>query len=281
MTTRYPDPFLEIRVEFVELPLPGIGLCAGYEGGVWRAIQLADHIFNWLPYVGLNQEHQFEFGSSNFVELLQIACAHIYKTKKTATRGEIGELLLHLACILHFHTAPVICKLILKTSSNDTVKGFDGIHVIVKGSEFELWLGESKFYIDGRSAIREAVKSIKEHIAPAFLATEKAMVLGHIGPNVPHRQEILRLFRRQTSGDKLIQMSVFPVLIAYESESVSSFQQLCDEYAAHLREEVAELRSLFATEAKDLTLRFQLIFVPLGKKQDVVDRFDQKLEAFL
>lgn len=281
MTIHYPDPFLEIRVETIDLPAPTIGLCAGYDGGLWRARELADHLFDWLPYVGLNQEHQFEFGSSNFVELLRVASAHIYNTRKTSTRGEIGELLLHLACILHFDTVPVICKLILKTSSNDTVKGFDGVHVVVKGDEFELWLGESKFYTDGRSAIREAVTSIRDHIAPAFLSTEKAMVLGHIGPNIPHRKEILRLFRQQTSGDKLIEMAVFPILIAYESGSVSSFQQLCNEYSAHLEEEVAALRDYFCHESDKLTLRFQLIFVPLGRKQDVVDRFDQKLEAFL
>jgi hypothetical protein len=28
-------------------------------------------------------------------------------------------LLLHLACILHFGTIPVVCKLVLKSSSND------------------------------------------------------------------------------------------------------------------------------------------------------------------
>ena len=281
MTILYPDPFLEVRVDFIDLPVPGAGLCAGYEGGLWRGTQLADHLFNWLPYVGLNQEHQFEFGSATFVELLKIACAHIYNTRKTDTRGELGELLLHLCCILHYGTVPVLCKLILKTSSNDTVKGFDGIHIVVTGDTFELWLGESKFYIDGRSAIREAVKSIEEHIAPAFLSTEKAMVLGHIGPGVPRRADVLRLFKQQTSGDTLIEMSVFPVLVAYESKSVRSHQQLCDEYTEALRSEVAALRTYFCTAAKDLPLRFRLIFVPLGSKQDVIDRFDKKLEAFL
>jgi hypothetical protein len=120
---------------------------------------LADHLFQWLPYAALSQENQLAFGSNNFVEMLRLAAAHIYKTKKTATRGEIGELMLHLACILHFKTIPVMCKLVLKTSSNDTVKGFDGVHLLPRDSSFELWLGESKFYTDPQDSIREAARS--------------------------------------------------------------------------------------------------------------------------
>lgn len=281
MASKYPDPFLEIRVEDVALRPPHAALCAGYEGGSWRCAQLADHLFQWLPFAALNQEHQLAFGASNFVELLKLAAAHIYNTKKTVSRGEIGELLLHLICILHYDTVPVLCKLILKTSSNDTVKGFDGVHVVSKGAEFELWLGESKFYIDGREAIREAVKSIKEHILPSFLNTEKAMVFGHIGPGIPHREEIIKLFKAQTSADELLKKAAFPVLIAYESQSVAAFNALCSEYVEQLRSEVEGLKALFSAQAAGVVLRFRLIFVPLGRKMDVVERFDKKLEAFL
>jgi Cap4 SAVED domain len=118
MPLTYPDPFLEVRCSEITQPFPATGLCAGYEGGKWRSDQLADHLFQWLPYAALNQEHQLGFGSHNFVEMLRLAAAHIYKAKKTASRGELGELLLHLACILHFKTVPVMCKLVLKSSAN-------------------------------------------------------------------------------------------------------------------------------------------------------------------
>jgi hypothetical protein len=282
MAVVYPDPFLEVRVEHLELPPPATTLCSGFDGGVWRSVQLADHMFQWLPYAALNQEHQLSFGSHNFVEMLRLAAAHIYNTKKTLTRGELGELLLHLSCILHFETVPVMCKLILKSSSNDTVKGFDGVHVLATGPEtFDLWLGESKFYTDPKEAIRDAVESVREHILPKFLATEKAMIFGHLGPDIPHREQIVRLFRTQTSGDNLIQMSVFPVLIAYESRSVAATAALTDAYVQSLAEEVGKLRAYFLEKAEDIPLRFQLILVPMGKKKDVVDSFDQKLVPFL
>jgi hypothetical protein len=280
MPITYPDPFFEIRVTHLELPAPAAALCSGYDGGVWRSARLADHMFQWLPYAALNQEHQLSFGSHNFVEMLKIAASHIYTTKKKANRGELGELLLHLACVLHFKTIPVICKLILKTSSNETVKGFDGVHLLVVNETFELWLGESKFFTDPKEAIRDAVKSVKDHILPGFLATEKAMIIGHIAQDIPHRNSVVQLFKSQTSGDKLLEMAVFPVLIAYESKSVASFTSVCDEYVNSLREETIALKAYFQETAKEIGIRFQLIFVPMHLKADVVKSFDKKLEAF-
>jgi hypothetical protein len=281
MPVVYPDPFLEVRYHALEPLPPTTSLCAGYDGGVWRSASFADHLFNWLPYAALSQEHQLAFGANNFVGMLRVAAAHIYNTKKTTTRGEIGELMLHLACILHFKTIPVMCKLVLKSSSNDTVKGFDGVHLMPKGSSFELWLGESKFYIDPKEAIREAVKSIKDHVLPQFLATEKAMIFGHVAPDIPHRDEVLKLFKSQTSGDELLKRAVFPVLITYESASVAGHNIVADPYVQSLRKEVEALRTYFGGKAAGITLRFELLFVPLGKKKDVVDSFDQLLEAFL
>lgn len=281
MSLTYPDRFLEVRCTDLSQPYPTTGLCAGYEGGAWRKDRLADHLFQWLPYAALNQEHQLGFGSHNFVEMLRMAAAHIYKTQKTVSRGELGELLLHLACILHFDTVPVICKLVLKSSSNDTVKGFDGVHLLRVEKNFEMWLGESKFYTDGKEAIRDAIESVKNHVLPTFLATEKAMIFGHIGKDIPRRDEVIRLFKSQTSGDELLKMAVFPILVTYESDSIASFREVSGDYIKNLASEIADLRAYFGRCATSLKLRFQLVFVPLGSKKDLIESFDKMLEAFL
>lgn len=280
MSVKYPDPLLEVRACVLDSPAL-ISLCAGYEAGSWRSKALADHLFQWIPFVALDQESQLSMGAHNFLEMIERAAAHIYKTKKTSTRGELGEILLHLACVTNFNTFPVLCKLILKTSSNDTVKGFDGIHVLAKDDGIELWLGESKFYEDPKSAIREAITSIKDHIVPAFLNTEKAMIIGHVGEGVPRRNEVLDLFRKQTSLDRIFDIAVFPVLIAYESKSISSFDKLCEEYRLRIEDEAAELRNYFYERAKNIPLKFQLIFVPIENKKDVVGHFDRRLESFV
>jgi len=281
MAVQYPDPFLEVRVDLVELLNPLRALCAGYENENWRSVQLADHLFGWVPYVALMQEHQLSFASHNFVELLKLAAAHIYDTKKTETRGELGEILLHLACVLHFNCEPIVCKLVLKSASNDTVKGFDGVHVKLLPENFEIWLGESKFYKDPQKAIRDAVSSVKEHILPHFLKSEKAMLFAHIGKDVPRRSEIASLFRPSTSIDKLLAVSVFPIMIAYESKAVASHGTICEQYVNMLQAEVEALRVYFGEKAAQISLKFQLILVPLESKDAVVASFDDKLKPFL
>ena len=106
------------------------------------------------------------------------------------------------------------------------------------------------------------------------------MIFGHVGKDIPHRDAVLTLFKQQTSGDKLLAMSVFPILVTYESSSVSVFTELSDAYVKNLTAEVGKLRAYFGGRVTDLNLRFQLIFVPLGKKKDLVDSFDKRLGAF-
>ena len=281
MTVIYPDPFLEVRVQRLDTDAAMKALCAGYENKLPRTTGLADHLFNWIPYIGLTQEDQLALGSHNFLDLLSVAARHIYDTKKTASRGELGEILLHLACILEFGTTPVICKLALKSSANDIVKGYDGVHLLPVEDDFEIWLGESKFYKgNGTSAVTDAVASIADHFIAEFVSAEKAMIYGHITQNTPHYEELRRLFRRQTSGDELLKKAVFPVLICYESKSVKSFEALSDEYTLALGQEIKGLEDHFAkkcAEADISGVRFQLIFIPIDEKATLVERFDLKL----
>ncbi|MEX3314818.1 DUF1837 domain-containing protein [Sulfitobacter sp. PS-8MA] len=257
-----------------------IGLCAGYEGNKWRAKKLAGHIFSWLPQVALDQTRKDTLDAANWHERVELAAAHVYRTKKTESRGEIGEILLHIACVQEFGTLPVLCKLILKTSHNDTVKGFDAVHVVYNKGDIELWLGESKFYTDPRRAIRDALASVREHLLPAFLDTEKAMLYGHIPEGIPQADGLQKLLHQNTTSDKLLKQSVFPVLIAYESTAISKHSDLTDEFQKEIEGEISALHQLVADSKSDIKVRLQLIFVPMHLKADLVEFFDKKLEAF-
>ena len=275
-----PAKFLEVRCTTIVGGSESISLCAGYEGEAWRAKKLAGHIFAWLPFVALDQTRKDTLAAANWYERVQLAAAHIYKTRKTKSRGEIGEILLHIACMQEFKTEPILCKLILKTSHNDTVKGFDAVHLAYNETGFEIWLGESKFYDDPKQAISESLKSIREHLLPSFLDTEKAMLYGHIGSGVPYSEEVQSLFHQNISSDELLKKAVFPVLIAYQSDTIAKNKKLCDELVEQLQEEVSALHGRFMERASDINIRLQLIFFPMHLKSEVIKYFDQKLEAF-
>ena len=155
-----PTPFLEVRVHRLDLA-PGLtGLCAGYEQGAWRDDQLAGHLMKWIPEFALKHSEREALNSATAVEMMQQAAKNIFATDKYSRRGEFGELLLHVAIRQCFDTLPAISKIYYKDGPNETVKGFDAVHVVTTGADLELWLGEVKFYEDLSTAISHVVAEL-------------------------------------------------------------------------------------------------------------------------
>src|ERR1700712_1625726 len=44
-----PEPLLEVVLADLDIQPTLTGFCAGFEGGRWRAVELARHLFEWLP----------------------------------------------------------------------------------------------------------------------------------------------------------------------------------------------------------------------------------------
>jgi hypothetical protein len=139
-------PFLEVRIKRTEAEADLLGLCAGYEASQWRAEGLAKALLRSLPQFALPIEQWHSFNTATGVEQLARAARAIYTTTKYHNRGEVGELLLFSIMREHYNSEPIVSKFYFKSSANDTVKGFDAVHVVSNGNEPELWLGEVKFY---------------------------------------------------------------------------------------------------------------------------------------
>src|SRR5690606_2224805 len=139
------------------------GASAGYEAGQWRHEQMADYLFDWLLEFALKYSELEDLNSSSARRLLQKAARTVFNTPKYQKRAEFGELLLHALVRAAVNSQPAISKIYYKTSANETVKGFDAVHVGENGDELELWLGEVKFYKDLSAAIREVTKELEAH----------------------------------------------------------------------------------------------------------------------
>jgi hypothetical protein len=126
---------MEVIVERVDLTPRLLGLCANFEAGNWRTDGLAAHALKWLPEFALKYEEWSNLSHENAVELIVKAARKIYKTEKFKTRGEFGELFLHIAVRQHFKTFPAVSKIFFKDSPNKTVAGFDIAHVVYRTTE--------------------------------------------------------------------------------------------------------------------------------------------------
>ena len=90
--------------------------------------------------------------------------------KKYLSRGEFGELILHLL-LRDFHkTIPLLSKIYFKDSYGVTVHGFDAVHIMPDTKT--LWLGESKLY-------NECMQRSSSDTRSGFCRTLKTVFIGH------------------------------------------------------------------------------------------------------
>ena len=88
-------------------PLPAAGTyCAGFEVAVWRCDALANHLVEWMADYAL-KEDELRVHHGNMYVRLREAAARIYTSDAYATRGEIGEIVLHAICREFFGTVPI------------------------------------------------------------------------------------------------------------------------------------------------------------------------------
>jgi HamA len=275
-----PRPFMEIRVHDLTVMPTVTGLCIGYERGQWRAPQFADHLMEWLPEFALTYTEIEGIHSGNMVALMREAAKKVYATKKFKNRGEFGELFLHAAIRQVFGSLPAISKIYYKSARNETVKGFDAVHVISGAEGLELWLGEAKFYDDIGRAIRDVVKELKVHTERDYLRDEFLLIAGKIDQSWPHAESLKTLLSPNTSLDQVFKSVSIPVLLTYDSPCVATHKECSEDYVKEFRKEV--MRHYVAFKSKELpkNVTVHLFLLPLELKQGLIAELDRKLRGW-
>jgi hypothetical protein len=275
-----PDPFFTVRVKNQTKSPTLTGLCVGYERGEWRASELADHVMEWLPEFALNFTERKSLGHQNSVKLLKRAAAAVYATDKFSRRGEFGELLLHAAVRQVFNSVPAISKLFYKTARNDTVKGFDAVHVVGPANDLELWLGEVKFYSNIKKAMTDVVKELQLHTGTSFLKGEFAVITNMLDKAWPHAEALRALLRPNVSLDAVFSRMCIPVMLTYDSPCIAG-NIVCDnKYITDFTSELDSHHAAFAGMALPKDIRIHLFLLPLKKKDAIVTLMDKKLKQW-
>jgi hypothetical protein len=159
------------------------------------------------------------------------------------------------------------------------VKGFDAVHVVVNGDEFELWLGESKFYIDINDAIRDVVKELEEHSKSKYLRTEFALILNKLDPSFEHSEKIQKLLDQNTSLDEIFKRVCIPILLTYESKTIQDYNKLKDTYKQQLEDEIRRHFATFSASTLPEELKIHLILFPLKNKAELNEKLKDRLVA--
>lgn len=276
------QPVLQVRVQLYE-PMPALTtLCPGYELKAWRAADLVQDVFHrHLASFALSYTEFESIKGDTAARSLSRAAQIVYTTDKYAKRGEFGELFLHAVARDFFNAQPAISKIYYKDSANNTVKGFDCVHVVAVGDAIEIWLGEVKFYTNLRAAIRDVVAELHEHCEALFLKREFVAITNKLDLDWPHSQTVAQLLDSANSLDEIVGSLVVPVLLTYDSEAVANHHVVGPEYITSLRTEGEVARDSFIEKFNppfDITI--QLILMPLKNKQQLATMMHEKLQTW-
>lgn len=281
-TVDHPEPFLTIRYEDLSGPAPATAWCAGYENGEWRDRQLAEHLIEWLPEFALRYSEWNGIRHHNAVRMFAKAAQSIYLSTKYKSRGEFGEVLLHAMIRQRFKTIPAISKYYYKDSNNDTVKGFDAVHVVENEGELELWLGEAKFYEKLTDAIAAITAELEEHTQRDYLRNEFAAITNKIDDSSPFAEKLKKLIDKNTSLDEIFARTCIPLLITYDSDAVGKNKAVCATYDAEFKAEVEKNYRALLGKIPGLPaeLRLQVLLFPLKSKQNLIKVMDEVLKTW-
>jgi hypothetical protein len=284
----HPDYFLEVVFHEADKHGDDLALCAGFERGEWRNEQLADHVMEWLPEFALNHSELSEIGHQNAVRMTKKAAKIVYQTGKYGSRGEFGEILLHIAIRQIYQTIPAVSKIYYKTAVNETVKGFDAVHVVKKDDGLELWIGETKFYKDITRAIYDVSKEIVDHLETDYLKSEFILIKNKIDPRWPEAESLNKLLSENTSLDNIFKRACIPILLTYESAVIKGSRKTDLQYIDGIREEISsayvKMRAKLDVEyearfKESLPLTVHVILIPLHEKKALTAALDTRLKA--
>jgi hypothetical protein len=280
-----PKKFLELRAHVVgpaDLP-QALSMCANYDGGRWRAEELAAHLCRWLPEWALRYGEQPTSGT--MMEMARRAALKVYTTNAYAARGEFGELMLHAVIRHEFGTDVAISKIYFKDGANDTVKGFDCVHVSrAEDGKLDLWLGESKFYTRRSDAIASAAEELRDHLQRDYLRDEFLFVVDKLDPDFPYSEEIRDLLDGEQPLDRIVSRIHVPVLLAYDGKLISDHREVSSEFEEAMQQEAetarASLLEKLGPEPLPHSVVIDLVVLPVENKRQLVELLDKELRQW-
>lgn len=264
-----------------------------------------EEIFDAIPFFALGKEKALEISKDSPRAAVKQGIKLLYDIKeireankeyltnpklkfddKYLKRGEFGELILYYLLQEKLGKPQLISKLYFKDSYNSVVHGFDAVH-FDKISK-ELWIGESKFYIDKNSALRELVDDLYKHFNIDFFNQEFAIVKRRFGDLGIQDDDINTLVDPQTKLlSKIININAC-FFALFDSEIVNSFsyevgtdkpsQQFLDVLKKAVEKTKVDFDKKISTYPYKDKLKIHLFLFPVNSKYKLIQALHEKLK---
>ena len=269
----------------------------GYEDGKWRHNLFRNFVFNNLAETGLSAKERAALVDKDYERLVEAAQKlRIEKEVSDNSGGEIGEIVLYGIMKHHFHALPVVPKIFYKQNANDYVKGADSVHItLTEEGDFELWLGESKFYNSIEDArFAKPIASVEEMLMAKKLRDENSLItnlhdIDDLLKNEELSNRIKAALDKGVSLDEIKRRLHIPILLLHECDITKAHsvydQAYKDAIIAHHQERAnAYFKKQMAKLKKTVTLleeiHFHLILFPVHSKEIIVRDFMERAKIY-
>jgi len=265
--------------------------------------EFAKVVMDVIPeYVYAHYKNE-EINDLNAVDMLREAARSIYKIKEFElmrryylsgdeqarqeleqssyqNRGEFGELILHLLLRDFKETIPLVSKVYFKDSAGVPAHGFDTVHI--SPNENVLWLGESKFYTNGKTGIKKLLEDLEDHFKKEYLEEQFVIIKKNLECNeIPQRERWIKtLSECNKLGDRLNMINI-PMLCTYENDIYEKYDDMNGKDAIQYHElNIRELKQYFDdNNLHPLKSRLNIILFlfPVKDKKELITLLHKKL----
>lgn len=201
--------------------------------------------------------------------------------KLYSTKGIFSEMILHFILREFKGTIPLISKIYFKDSNAIEAHGFDAVHITPQDKK--LWLGETKFYNNGKRGLNALIEDLNHHFAKDYL-NEQFLIIGRaLVHNNPLRDEWLETLSKVNTLSEKFDIIEVPLLCIYED---SFAQQVIDTVNAQENVDticishVEELKKYFDAKnnyGNKERLQVLLILLPVVSKDKIIARMLEKI----
>ncbi|WP_111309863.1 HamA C-terminal domain-containing protein [Confluentibacter sediminis] len=251
----------------------------GFDRNQFRLQPLVDIIRNVIPEFSLGYHCGDNIPLTEIVERLKEAADTVYLTEKYQTRGEFGELILHLLLRDFHNTIPLISKMYFKDSHNVPAHGFDGVQITIKGEEKKLWLGESKLYKTGKGGIRDLISDINKHVNEDYIRKEFNLISRKLPNSVPEIEYWRKLLDKHQTLDKIFSNIVIPMVCTYNSSIFNIHNDNTKEYFDDFVNECNDLFDGFNKSKPVTNVEIILLLLPVPDKDALNNELDKRLKS--
>lgn len=189
------------------------------------------------------------------------------------TKGIFSELILHFLLRSIKNTTPLISKIYFKDSFSHEAHGFDSVHV---SEDKKLWLGEAKFYNDGKRGIKALIDDLNAHFKHDYLKEQFLIISRALAHKDPVREEWINILNSTNRLEEKLEMIVVPLLCIYEdhvaTDILSAINEGTDADALYFNH-ISELKDYFDEKNtfihKD-RVQTLLILLPVECKERII-----------